>query len=262
MPTSSPPELFDAHLHPSSLSTQDLESMRYFGVERALVFAAISEAKPKAVLAAIQALLTEELPRLTRAGIHAVAAVGIHPRCVPRRGLQEVLAALPEAFGNSRVVAIGEIGLQTGSEEEEEAFAEQLLLAKRLKVPVVVHTPSAEKERLTRRMLVRLRESNLQPLRILVDHANARTAPLILGCGHYAGMTLHPDELKTERAVAFVRRWGSERLVFNSDAGARPGDILSLARAASLLEKAKLGGRLLQRVAHDNALDFLGLPAR
>ncbi len=31
--------LFDAHLHPEALSDQDLESMRFFGVERALVVA-------------------------------------------------------------------------------------------------------------------------------------------------------------------------------------------------------------------------------
>ena len=33
------PSLFDAHLHPEALSDQDLESMRFFGVERALVVA-------------------------------------------------------------------------------------------------------------------------------------------------------------------------------------------------------------------------------
>ena len=69
-------------------------------------------------------------------------------------------------------------------------------------------------------------------------------------------MTLHPDALKAERAVALVRRLGSERLVLNSDAGDGAGDILGLARVANLLAKAKLSERVVKRVAFDNAARF------
>ncbi len=250
-------QLFDAHLHPETLSDQDLESMRFFGVERALVVSHhFPEPTPKALRKHFDDLVDRQLPRLERLGIRAWAALGVHPRCIPRRGLSEVLASLPEYFEGGRVVALGETGLHEGGIEEEEAFLEQLALARQLKLKVVVHTPAHDKERHTRRILTLLRQSGVRPSRVLVDHANGRTVRNILGCGHWAGLTLHPDALKAERAVALVRRLGSERLVLNSDAGDGAGDILGLARVANLLAKAKLSERVVKRVAADNASRF------
>lgn len=250
-------QLFDAHLHPEALSDQDLESMRFFGVERALVVAHhLPEPTPKALRKHFDDLMLRQLPRLERLGIRAWAALGVHPRCIPRRGLSEVLASLPDYFRGGRVVAVGETGLHSGGIEEEEAFLEQLALARQLKLKVVVHTPVRDKERHTRRILTLLRESGVRPSRVLVDHANGRTVRNILGCGHWAGLTLHPEALKAERAVALVRRLGSERLVLNSDAGDGAGDILGLARVAHMLAKAKLSERVVKRVAFDNAARF------
>ncbi|MFP2959123.1 TatD family hydrolase [Myxococcus sp. 1LA] len=255
MPT--PPPIFDAHLHPEGLSDQDLESMRFFGVERALVVAHhFPEPTSKALLRHFDDLVERQLPRLERLGIRAYAALGVHPRCIPRRGLSEVLSALPDYFQGGRVVALGETGLHAGGEEEEEAFLEQLALARSLKLRVVVHTPTADKERHTRRILTLLRQSGLLPSRALVDHANARTVRTILEVGHWAGLTLHPEALKAERAVALVRRLGSERLMLNSDAGDGAGDILGLARAANLLAKASLSARIVRRITHENAARF------
>ena len=86
------PELFDAHLHPESLSDQDLESMALFGVKRALVVShhLATEPKPKLLRAHFDNLISKQLRRLERAGIRAWAALGIHPLAVPARGLPEV----------------------------------------------------------------------------------------------------------------------------------------------------------------------------
>jgi uncharacterized protein len=232
------PELFDAHLHPETLTDQDLESMALFGVRRALVVAhhPAAETRPRALRAHFDNLLTEQLPRLERAGIRAWAALGIHPLAVPARGLHEMLSALPDYFTGGRVVALGEIGLHQGDESEEEAFLEQLALARRLKLRVLVHTPRRNKEAITRRTLTLLRASGVPPSRVLVDHTSRRTVRLVLECGHYAGVTVHPEELSGERAVALVREIGTERVVLDSDSGEGVGDILGLARAARLLQ--------------------------
>lgn len=252
-----PLPLFDAHLHPEGLSDQDLESMRFFGVERALVVAHhFPEPTPKGLRAHFDDIVERQLPRLERLGIRAYAALGVHPRCIPRRGLSEVLSRLPDYFQGGRVVALGETGLHAGGEEEEEALLEQLALARSLKLRVVVHTPTKDKERHTRRILTLLRQSGVLASRVLVDHANARTVRTIVEVGHWAGLTLHPEELKAERAVAVVRRLGSERLVLNSDAGDGAGDILGLARVANLLAKANLSERIVRRVTSENAARF------
>lgn len=253
------PVLFDAHLHPETLSDDDLESMRFFGVERALALAHNSpvEATAKTLLAHFDDLLERQLPRLQQHGIHAYAALGVHPQSIPKRGLPEILSALPDYFKGGRVVAVGEVGFHRADETEEEAFTEQLQLARRLKLPVVVHTPHRNKEAITRRVLNLLRASAILPARVLVDHANTRTLKLILECGHFAGLTVHPEELSAERAVALVRQVGTERVLINSDSGDGAGDILGLARCARLLEKAELSRKVIERVSRENAARFL-----
>jgi uncharacterized protein len=253
-----PPELFDAHVHPDGLSDADLESMRFFGVRAALVAAHHTTTQPTAakLLAHFEDIVDRQLPRLERHGIRGYAALGLHPQSLPRRGAGEVLARLPEFFRGGKVVALGAIGLHVGDEAEEEVFLEQLQLARRLKLPVMVHTPRENKDQITRRTLNTLRKSLLAPGRALVDHASGRTLRLILECGHYAGLTLHPEQLSAEKAVAVVRRSGSERLVLDTDAGVGAGDILAMARAVSLLRKAKLSIPVVSRVAFDNAAAF------
>src|SRR5262249_21127853 len=157
-----------------------------------------------------------QLPRLERAGIRAYAALGVDPRCIPRRGLSEVLSVLPSYFQGGKVVALGAVGLHRGGEGEEEALGEAVALGRELKLRVLVHTPALDKARITRRTLNVLRASRILPSSALVDHAHSRTVRLILECGHFAALTIHPDEVSGERATALVRRLGSERLVLDS----------------------------------------------
>jgi predicted metal-dependent TIM-barrel fold hydrolase len=247
-------ELFDSHLHPTAIGDQDLESLAFFGVVRALAVSHIVE-QPSAnnLRRHFDALIGQQLPRLLKVGIRAKAVLGVHPGSIPRRGFSEVLSALPSYFRGARVAAIGEIGLQKGGPAEEEAFVEQLQLARSLRVPVIVHTPTHDKEAITRRILVLLRQSGIPPQRVLVDHAGPRTVRPILEWGYHAGLSIHPEVLPAERAAAWVRRLGSERLVLNSDAGDAAGDFLGLARAVSRMERAHLSSRVISRVAYENA---------
>jgi predicted metal-dependent TIM-barrel fold hydrolase len=243
------------------MSDQDLESLRFFGVATALVPAHHGPQlnTPKALMEHFDDLVRNQLPRLERAGIRGYAALGVHPRAVPRRGLNEVLSSLPGFFQGGKVVALGEVGLHLGGASEEEAFLEQLALAKRLKLPVLVHTPSKGKNRITRQILMLLRSSGLPASQALVDHASPQTVRLILECGHYAGLTLHPDELSVERAVELVRKTGSERLVLSSDSGDGAGDLLGVPRATSRMTQGGLSERVLAKVTWTNASDFYRL---
>jgi predicted metal-dependent TIM-barrel fold hydrolase len=258
-----PLSLFDAHLHPEGITDQDLESLRIFGVTAAIVLAHYSpaQATARALLSYFDEIIRAQLPRLERAGIRGYAALGIDPRCIPHRGLSEVLSALPDYFQGGKVVAVGEVGLQRGGVVEEEALTEQLLLARKLKLPVLVHTPVTDKERITRRVLTILRTAGMPAAQVLVDHANERTARLILECHYTAGLTIHPDELSAENASALVRRMGSERLVLDSDLGDGAGDLLGLPRAANLMSKQKLSKRVVERVCFKNAAEFFRVSA-
>ncbi len=122
--------------------------MRYFGVDTALVTSRqLHNPTEQKLLALFEALLVEHLPRLERAGIRAFAALGIHPRAMPRRGVSAVLQALPGWCRGGKVVAIGEIGLEHGGPDEEELLLEQLALARTLQLPVIATASHEERDR-------------------------------------------------------------------------------------------------------------------
>ena len=100
--------LFDAHLHPETLSDLDLESLRAFGVERAVALGHhFPEPTSRGLRAHFRDLLEVQVPRLERAGIRGYVALGVHPRAIPRRGLQNVLDGLPALFRGGRIAQFG-----------------------------------------------------------------------------------------------------------------------------------------------------------
>mgnify|MGYP001309151841 CR=1 FL=1 len=249
--------MFDVHLHPSGLTDLDLETLRFFGLEQALVPAGRAAAQSvEAVLAEFDDVLGRQLPRLEKAGIRAVAAFGVHPLSVPRRGLAELLQKLPEYLSDRRAVAVGAVGLGRGTPAELDAFAQQLQLARRLKLKLIVVTPAVKREAVTRQTLNLLRDAGLEAGRVLVDGADAKTVRLIRECGHFAGLTLHPDCVSPETATALVRKLGPERLVLDTAAGEGAGDLLGLARCEHLLEKAGLSNAVVRAVTSANAERF------
>lgn len=246
--------MFDAHLHPSGLSDQDLETLRFFGVETALVPAGrAAAANVESVLEQFDDVRDVQLPRLEKAGIRALAAYGIHPLSLPRRGLAELLSKLPEYLSDRRSVALGAVGLKKGTGPEVDALEQQLALARRFKLPVLVSTPTEGREAITRQTLSLLKGCGLEPERVLVDGADLKTVRLIRECGHLVGLTLHPDCLTPEQAVTLVRKLGPERLVLDTGAGDGASDLLGIARAKHLLEKAGLSNAVVRAVTVQNA---------
>jgi predicted metal-dependent TIM-barrel fold hydrolase len=249
--------VFDALLHARSLRPRDLADLVFFGVEGGLVPS--DDAVPASTGAAVRRGWDEvvlAVRRLRGAGLAAWGALGVHPRRVPLRGLEALLADLPRALGRPEIAAVGAVGLDAGGELEERVLLRQLELARELRLPAVVATPWRGKERVTRRLLALLREAELEPARVLVTGADARTVRAIRACGFHAGLSLSGEGL--ERAVDLVATLGPEGLVLGTDAGLAGGDLLSLSRAADRLGRAGLSEAVVRRVCGANALAFLG----
>lgn len=136
---SSLPRLIDAHAHLTDRRFAEdldavLERASAVGVERILV---CGEDVASSELALE---LAGRDPRMR-------AAVGIHPHRATTCD-ERALARLRELAGDSRVVAIGEIGIDLSGRsapprDQERAFAVQLALAKELDLPVCVHVRDA-----------------------------------------------------------------------------------------------------------------------
>jgi predicted metal-dependent TIM-barrel fold hydrolase len=257
---------FDALLRAGELGARDVADLRFFGVTGALVPS--DDAAGAATAAGVRRgwdAVVATVRALRKAGLAAWAALGVHPRLIPLRGLEALLAELPDALGRPEVAALGAVGLSAGGELEERVLARQLELARELRFPVLVETPARGRERLTRRVLALLREAELEPGRVLVAGADERTVRAIRACGHVAGLSLSAGgggRGGLDPAVALVRALGPEGLVLASDAGLGGGDLLALPRAADRLARAGLSEGVVRRVCGGNAIAFLGVDPR
>lgn len=79
-------------------------------------------------------------------GLYAV--IGIHPSDVGKCEVSEIEKLYNEYKNNGKIVAIGEIGLdyywvKDNKEEQKKLFIDQIELANKLKLPIVVHTRDA-----------------------------------------------------------------------------------------------------------------------
>ena len=258
--TPPPPPLFDGPLHPAGLQDVDLETLRVFGVEAALIAPLPTPAESaEDALGVLEALVEQQLPRLARADIRGFAMVGLSPRALPRRGLHEVLQALPGLFRGGRVVALGPLGLETGSEAELEALTEQLALARALEVPVVCTTPPPP---LLKRLVSRLQASRLPERRILVSGLTLAGARVVRGCGFHAGLSLHPERpAGRARGESRCVRWGPRAWCWGVRPGTGGADLLALPRATHLLVKARLSEAVVSHVTALNLAAFLRVPA-
>ena len=248
-----PPPFVDLHLHAEGITDQDLRTLALFGLKAAVTCS--NDATD--LRQHWDDLVNLQTQRLKAAGIRPLVALAVHPSRIPWHGIDELLARLPRYFDDPRVVALGELGLQQGGEREEQILARQLELSISLRKPVILHTPVREKLSRTKRLLAIVRESQVPPERVLVDHVSEETFALVHACGHWAGLTMQPGALETETASAVLSKNGAARIVLTSDIGEGASDLLALPRAAEGLRKAGLSRELAHRALYEGPLAFL-----
>jgi predicted metal-dependent TIM-barrel fold hydrolase len=253
--------LFDPHLRAAGLSARDVADLRWFGVEGALC--PVEAAEPPSTAATLRRawedLSGRAVPRLRRAGLGAFAALAVPSPRIPLRGLEALLADLPEFLSRRGVAAMGPLGPAGGSPRADEALSRQLELARELRLPVLLAAPDRDALRVTRRTVAILRESGIDPARVLVDGADARTVRVVRAVGYLAVVPLPARPGAVDEAARLVRSLGPEGIALASHSGHGAGDLLALPRAADRMGRLGLSEAVIRRACGRNALAALGL---
>ncbi|MFF9645669.1 TatD family hydrolase [Kitasatospora aureofaciens] len=258
--------IFDPHIHMTSRTTDDYRAMRAAGV-RAVVEPAFWLGQPRTNPGSFtdyfDGLLGWERFRASRFGISHSCALALNPKEANDPRCVEVLDVLPRYLGKDGVVAVGEIGYDSMTRAEDEAFARQLELAVDHGLPVLVHTPHRDKHAGTRRTLDVLRESGISPDAVLVDHLNEITVATVADSGCWMGFSIYPDtKMDEHRMVAVLKEYGTDRILVNSAADWGNSDPLKTHEVGRAMLAAGFTEADVDTVLWRNPVEFYGRSGR
>lgn len=258
--------IFDPHIHMTSRTTSDYEQMYEAGI-RAVVEPSFWLGQPRTSTESFvdyfDGLLGWEPYRAAQFGIWHHCAVALNPKEANDPRCRPVLELLPRYLAKDGVVAVGEVGYDSMTHEEDEALAAQLQLAIRFDLPALVHTPHRDKETGVRRILDVVRESGLPPERVLIDHLNELTVGLVAGTGCWMAFSVYPDTKMDEaRTVTVLREYGTERMLVNSAADWGRSDPLKSRKVGDAMLAAGFTEAEAESVLWANPVAFYGQSGR
>jgi len=258
--------IFDPHIHMTSRTTDDYQAMADAGV-RALVEPAFWLGQPRTNVGSFvdyfDSLLGWEPFRASQFGIRHHATIALNPKEANDPRCAGVLDVLPRYLVKDGVVAVGEIGYDSMTPAEDEAFATQLALARAHELPALVHTPHRDKARGTERTLAVVAESGIDAGRVVVDHLNEVTVGLVKESGCWMGFSIYPEtKMSPPRMVEILKQYGPERILVNSAADWGRSDPLLTRTTGEAMLAAGFSTDDVDRVLWRNPVEFYGQSGR
>jgi uncharacterized protein len=254
-------KLFDPHIHMTSRTTMDYEAMSAAGIA-AVVEPSFWLGQPRTHVGTFEdyfsGLLGWERFRASQFGIRHFCTLSLNPKEANNaRVAPGVIELLPRYLGKDGVVAVGEIGYDDLTPEEDKYFAAQLEMALRFDLPVLVHTPHRDKKRGTERSLGLIRDVGFPEERALIDHNTEETLPLVLATACWAGHSIYPKTKMDEtRMVALVKKYGTARILVNSAADWGVSDPLKVPKTVALMRESGVSEADLARIFWQNPVTF------
>ena len=250
----------DPHIHLTSRTTDDLAAMASAGI-RAVIEPAFWVGQPRTSVGSFvdyfASLIGWERFRASQFGIAHYCAIGMNSKEANNRALaEEVLELVPRYALKEGVVAIGEIGFDEITADEEYVYRKQVEFAVENDLVVMVHSPHRDKKRGVQLSIAIAAELGLPMKKLIIDHNNEETVEDTLASGAWAGFTIYPHtKMDSGRMAAVVEQYGPERIIVDSSADWGISDPLAVPRTAQLMEARGIDAAAIELVTWQNALD-------
>src|ERR1041385_4255550 len=254
----------DPHAHMISRTTDDYEAMARAGVV-AVIEPSFWLGQARTNLGSsvdyLSTILGFEKFRAGQFGIRHYCCIGLNPKEANNEALAEaVLEVLPHFAVKESVVALGELGYDEQTQQEDKCLRLQIELAKELDLPIMIHTPHRDKHRGTLRTMDVLAEHRFDPARCVMDHNTEETVREVLERGYFAGFSIYPHtKMGNERLTEIVRHYGHERIIADSACDWGVSDPLAVPKTAALMAERGIAAEAIRAVTYGNALAIYGL---
>jgi predicted metal-dependent TIM-barrel fold hydrolase len=254
----------DHHAHMVSRTTDDYQQLALTGcvaVTEPAFWAGWDRSCGDSVEDYFRQLTEFEPKRAAQFGIQHYTWLAINPKEADDRELsRDVLARIPKFLDRPTVLGIGEIGMNRITRNEIATYTEQVELALAHRQLILIHTPHLEDKlkgtRISIDVLGKYRE--LDPGRVLIDHAEEHTIEMILDRGYWAGLTLYPQtKISPQRAVDIIEKYGTERICVAGACDWGPSDPIAVPRFALEMRRRHHPDSLIERVVFENPVAFL-----
>ncbi|HCW44066.1 MAG: TatD family hydrolase [Planctomycetia bacterium] len=259
--------IFDPHSHMISRITDDYEKMAVAGIV-AITEPSFWLGEPRKYSGTFydyfDHITNFERQRAAEYGIQHFCTIGVNPREANNTELaKEVLERMPEWFQHPSVVAVGELGFDLITDEEELILRKQLEMAFEADLPVMIHTPHRNKLEGTERTIRVIQDMKLDPAKILMDHNTEETIQVSKDNGFWCGHTVYPvTKLSPERATAIFQEQGAEMMLVNSSCDWGPSDPLSVPRTIWAMRRQGFTEETIRKIVWDNPIDFYSLSGK
>jgi len=259
----------DHHAHMVSRTTDDYQQMALTGcvaLTEPAFWPGWDRSSPECVEDYFRQLTGFEPRRAAQYGIQHYTWLAMNPKEADDRELsREVLKRIPKFLDSPTVLGIGEIGLNRVTRNEIETYREQVELAIEYGQLILIHTPHLEdKYKGTWISVDGLRKyPEIDPARVLVDHAEEHTIEMILADGYWAGLTLYPQtKISPQRAVDIIERYGPDRICVAGACDWGPSEPVAVPKFALEMRRRGHSEALIQKVIFENPVLFLSQSPR
>jgi len=257
----------DPHLHTDMIDDNILERLSMAGMEACIIpsphmFKGMADAD--ALFRLWDRFLEFEVKSAKSMGFEAYVSISIPFYGLNSRSIDEALKKMPDFLKHERVVAIGEIGLDTGIEDEDRLLRAQLQIARESNLPVIAHTPirlAPQAPEVIKQIVQVIKEEKFDISRVVLDHTGESTFEYRLGTGAMVGLSVCHDKLPPEVAAQYVidNPGKRDKLLLNCELAG--GDMyFTVPRVLLALKMMGMRRDEIEKVAFWNPKNFFKLP--
>ena len=260
-------KFIEHHIHMYSRTTDDYARMAAAGIVTVVepsFWLGSPRRHPATFWDYFNHMIRFEPTRAAAVGIDYYCAIAVNPKESEDAALaEETIAGMEPYLDAPGVVAIGEVGFNSITPNEEKAFRRQLEIAMRRNMQVMIHTPHVNKLAGTIRTVEILKEMKVPPHLVDIDHNTEETMPVARSFeGCWCGMTVYPTKLSPERVAKIVQQYGPDRLLVNSSADWSDSWPLGVVMAANAMAKLGLPEAAVRKMVWDNPAAWLSQSPR
>lgn len=251
--------IFDSHTHyTDSAYDEDRDALLSALPEKGVVRCMVAAYDMESAVGSVQ--LAERYP-------HLIAAVGVHPECTEVPG--DYLLQLEQLAKHPRVKAIGEIGLDYhydgyDPDFQKKIFREQLALAEKLRLPVILHCRDAMGD-----MLEILRECRPKQGVMHCFSGSAESAREVIALGLHIGFTGVLTFKNARKPLEALAQVPLDRLLIETDCpymapvpyrGKRCDSTMLTEVAAVMAREKGVSTQEIGRITAENAANLFACP--